>query len=87
MFTIEKFKDAYKIRDDIYSRMKELSGDNYSLAKQAFFKSIEEFDRLDKILNNSDLIVNGKKSGNSLVISSLHDYVDTFRKQLKNATP
>lgn len=79
-FTIVKFKNAYKKRDNIYSKVNSLS-DEYALAKMAFNNAIKEFDRLDKIIEDSAYILNNNNSGKTLGIHKLEDYVRTFSHQ------
>ncbi|MBO6240902.1 MAG: hypothetical protein J6O61_08775 [Butyrivibrio sp.] len=84
-FTIAKFKDAYKDRDDIVKKVNGLP-DDYSLAKQAFSKAIEEFDRIAGDLEDVDYIVSRKGSKSTLDVSKLQDYVRTVRDQYYEAS-
>lgn len=85
-FTIAKFKDAYKDKDDICAKIDSLSDDEYAMAKQAFNKAIEEFERLNGVLDDTAFIVSSKNSGTTLGVSTLQDYVRTFSDQVWDAT-
>ena len=84
-FTVAKFQDAYKKRDEISAKVDGLSDTEYALAKQAFTKAVKEFDRINGILDETSFLF-VQLDRTTLEISTLQDYVRTFSDQAWDAT-